>query len=35
MLGLWGPNTTLGRAFHKCHIAFDFRWQNCSLPANG
>jgi len=23
MLGLWGPNTTLGCAFHKCHIAFD------------
>jgi lactoylglutathione lyase len=22
MLGLWGPTTTLGRAFHKCHIAF-------------
>jgi lactoylglutathione lyase len=23
MLGLWGPNTTLGREFHKCHIAFN------------
>jgi lactoylglutathione lyase len=23
MLGLWGPSTTLGREFHKCHIAFD------------
>ena len=23
MLGLWGPNTTLGCAFHKSHIAFD------------
>ena len=22
MLGLWGPSTTLGRQFHKCHIAF-------------
>ena len=22
MLGLWGPGTTLGREFHKCHIAF-------------
>ena len=22
MLGLWGPRTTLGREFHKCHIAF-------------
>ena len=22
MLGLWGPNTTLGRELHKCHIAF-------------
>jgi lactoylglutathione lyase len=22
MLGLWGPGTTLGRQFHKCHIAF-------------
>jgi lactoylglutathione lyase len=22
MLGLWGPSTTLGREFHKCHIAF-------------
>ena len=27
MLGLWGPTTTLGREFHKCHIAF-----NVSLP---
>lgn len=27
MLGLWGPSTTLGREFHKCHIAF-----NVSLP---
>jgi lactoylglutathione lyase len=27
MLGLWGPGTTLGREFHKCHIAF-----NVSLP---
>lgn len=24
MLGLWGPSTTLGRAFHECHIAFNF-----------
>jgi lactoylglutathione lyase len=23
MLGLWGPSTTLGREFYKCHIAFD------------
>ena len=23
MLGLWGPTTTLGREFHKCHIAFN------------
>jgi lactoylglutathione lyase len=23
MLGLWGPNTRLGREFHKCHIAFN------------
>jgi len=23
MLGLWGPGTTLGGEFHKCHIAFD------------
>jgi lactoylglutathione lyase len=23
MLGLSGPNTTLGREFHKCHIAFN------------
>ena len=23
MLGLWGPKTTLGREFHKCHIAFN------------
>src|SRR5437016_10305084 len=23
MLGLWGPSTTLGREFHKCHIAFN------------
>ena len=23
MLGLWGPNTALGREFHKCHIAFN------------
>jgi lactoylglutathione lyase len=23
MLGLWGPGTTLGREFHKCHIAFN------------
>jgi lactoylglutathione lyase len=23
MLGLWGPSTTLGSEFHKCHIAFD------------
>jgi lactoylglutathione lyase len=33
MLGLWGPDTTLGREFHKCHVAF-----NVSLPellANG
>src|SRR2546430_16645418 len=22
MLGLWGPSTTLGSEFHKCHIAF-------------
>jgi lactoylglutathione lyase len=22
MLGLWGRSTTLGREFHKCHIAF-------------
>ena len=22
MVGLWGPSTTLGREFHKCHIAF-------------
>ena len=22
MLGLWGPSTTLGREFHKSHIAF-------------
>jgi len=21
MLGLWGPSTTLGRDFHKCHLA--------------
>ena len=21
MLGLWGPSTTLGRDFHKCHFA--------------
>jgi lactoylglutathione lyase len=27
MLGLWGPSTTLGREFHKCHIAF-----NVSFP---
>ncbi len=27
MLGLWGPTTTLGREFHKCHIAF-----HVSLP---
>src|SRR5205809_8060556 len=23
MLGLWGPNTTLGREYHKAHIAFN------------
>jgi lactoylglutathione lyase len=23
MLGLWGPTTTLGGEFHKCHIAFN------------
>jgi|SRR5438876_11291026 len=23
MLGLWGPNTSLGREFHECHIAFN------------
>jgi lactoylglutathione lyase len=23
MLGLWGPSTTLGDEFHKCHIAFN------------
>jgi len=23
MLGLWAPSTTLGREFHKCHIAFN------------
>jgi lactoylglutathione lyase len=23
MLGLWGPSTTLGHEFHKCHIAFN------------
>jgi lactoylglutathione lyase len=23
MVGLWGPSTTLGREFHKCHIAFN------------
>jgi lactoylglutathione lyase len=23
MLGLWNPSTTLGREFHKCHIAFN------------
>src|SRR6266705_3483034 len=23
MLGLWGPSTTLGREFRKCHIAFN------------
>ena len=23
MLGLWGPSTTLGGEFHKCHIAFN------------
>ena len=23
MLGLWGPSTTLGCEFHKCHIAFN------------
>jgi lactoylglutathione lyase len=23
MLGLWGPNRTLGREFHECHIAFN------------
>jgi lactoylglutathione lyase len=22
MLGLWGPDTTLGREFHKSHVAF-------------
>lgn len=22
MLGLWGPDTTMGSEFHKCHIAF-------------
>jgi lactoylglutathione lyase len=22
MLGLWGPDTTMGSKFHKCHIAF-------------
>jgi lactoylglutathione lyase len=22
MLGLWGPDTTRGRDFHKCHLAF-------------
>ena len=22
MVGLWGPSTTLGGEFHKCHIAF-------------
>jgi len=22
MLGLWGPGTTLGREFHKSHVAF-------------
>ncbi|PYL43081.1 MAG: hypothetical protein DMF42_05155 [Verrucomicrobia bacterium] len=25
MLGLWGPSTTLGREFRKCHIAFNVR----------
>jgi lactoylglutathione lyase len=24
MLGLWGPSTTYGSEFHKCHIAFNF-----------
>jgi lactoylglutathione lyase len=23
MLGLWGPNTTLGGELHECHIAFN------------
>ena len=23
MLGLWGPTTTLGSEFHKCHVAFN------------
>jgi lactoylglutathione lyase len=23
MVGLWGPSTTLGREFQKCHIAFN------------
>jgi lactoylglutathione lyase len=23
MLGLWGPSTTLGGEFHRCHIAFN------------
>jgi lactoylglutathione lyase len=23
MIGLWAPSTTLGREFHKCHIAFN------------
>ena len=23
MLGLWGPSTTFGSEFHKCHIAFN------------
>jgi lactoylglutathione lyase len=27
MLGLWGPSTTYGSEFHKCHVAF-----NVSLP---
>lgn len=22
MLGLWGPGTTYGREFHRCHLAF-------------
>jgi lactoylglutathione lyase len=27
MLGLWGPSTTLGRDFFKCHIAFSVSLQ--------
>src|SRR5437773_4178130 len=35
MLGLWGPSTTLGSEFHKCHIAFNVSLDELALKTLG